>query len=312
MKRSERALPLARARILHALDQVGLKAPLKWLVRDVLGLDRPAGSSPRSRGSIISVAPHNLKLYEYFLAFHLAQGRRFITSDTLYGGEPSAQAGDQNLLIRHDVDYTPERLERLTQIEDAFGVHSDIHVIVDPSHYDVLAYGGLLRSLAQRGYCIGLHTLAPNADDFYTVLRREVEAFDRVLGFPPATFSIHGVCPHPANWSEKRARFLAKIAPRLASFGFAGSHNLSGVDFWVEDSGLGGEFAYLQSDWVERTPGPGQVMGVLVHPDHWTDWPIRWQYDAGAVIEAPALERFIRIARGYAPSAPSRGVAAVG
>jgi peptidoglycan/xylan/chitin deacetylase (PgdA/CDA1 family) len=286
-----------RAMTVTALDAVGLRKPLRWLVRDVLGVGRRL-APPVAPRPLISVAPHNVKLFEYLIRYHLAERRRFITSDELYGPKP-LDSGTEFLLLRHDVDYTPENLMLLVELEQRYGIRSDIHVVMDASHYDAREHADLWRRLAAEGFHFGLHTLAPQHPDFYTVLRDEIGRFEDLLGFPPRTFSIHGVTPRIPDWQQRRERFLGKIGPRLASFGFTGSHNISGIATWIEDSGAGGEFAYLYLDWVQRLPTPGTVLGVLAHPDHWAAWPIRWKVNYDEVSESPLLERFVRIARQY-------------
>jgi hypothetical protein len=271
----------------------------------VLQIGRPIRPTAASARPLISVAPHNIRLYEYFLRFHLAQGRSFITSDALYGRPPN-DGRQGRIVVRHDVDYTPENLALLVDVERRLDVRSDIHLIVNDAFYDIRPYVMELRKLSSEGFCLGLHTLAPSEDDFYSVLRVEILRFTDLFGFAPKTFSVHGVCPSPKDWHARRQRFLAKIGARLESFGFVGSHNLSGPDFWVEDSGVGGEFAYLHADWVRAAPAAGQVMGVLVHPDHWTSWPIRWSVNWEEVIETPLLADFVRTARAYAPAGDTR------
>ena len=277
---------------LHLLDEVKsvVEASLKSLERHGL-----------SRQAILSVAPHNIRLYEYFVRRHLKHGAKFITSRDLYS-VPSPDAGSPRVLLRHDIDYTPEQLYLFTDLEKALGVRSDIYVILDAKHYDIMPYVDTLRQLAHDGFVVGLHTLAPVHDDFYTVLRREVRAFTDIFGFPPRYFTIHGppaFPERPHNWVAIREQFIGKIRSRMASFGFDGSHNLGGVDHWIEDSCLGGEFAYLSMSWIEKDAEPGRVLGILAHPDHWIAWPPRWRVNYDQVNEHPLLQEFVRDARGF-------------
>jgi hypothetical protein len=85
----------------------------------------------------------------------------------------------------------------------------------------------------------------------------------------------------------------------MGSFGFAGSPNLTHVDEWMEDSCLGGEFAYLSMEWITKEAKPGCVLGVLTHPDHWTVWPPRWRFNHDEIAEHPLLHGFVREARRF-------------
>lgn len=269
--------------LLKVLEVLRIKGILK---RIFIGRTVPAIVRP-----LISVAPHNLRLYEYFIRKQLKAGARFITSEDLYG--IALSPNDACILIRHDVDYCPDRLAAIIDVERRLGVVSDVHVIVDKSHYDPHPYAESWRKLAAEGYSFGLHTLAPSYDDFFSVLRKEIRQFSDLLGFAPKTFSVHGVCPSPVDWQKRRQNFLDRLAPRMASFGFDGSHNFGGFDSWVEDSGRGGEFAYLDTGWTECVPVPGKVIGVLVHPDHWVEWPVVWQHDSRQILEHPHLNDLV-------------------
>ncbi len=251
---------------------------------------------PEKIWPLVSVSPHNLKLYEYLLTAKRAEGFTFITSRELYGEMP-LDPSKRYILIRHDLDYAPERLVPVIDIERRLGIRSDIDVVISGQHYDPAPYVAEWRKLAEESFAIGVHTVAPQEDDFFSVLRKEIETFQKMLGFPPRTFSIHGVCPSPANWKQRRMRFLERIGGRLESFGFTGSHNIGGISFWVEDSGRGGEFSYICRDFIECEPEPGQVMGMLMHPDHWLEWPIGWVYDAAEIKEHPELLALIKSGR---------------
>ncbi|MBF0326572.1 MAG: hypothetical protein HQL42_16080 [Alphaproteobacteria bacterium] len=271
-------------RLHNILIKAGLAAEIEK-VRDALATlasppPPPEPPSPATPG-LISVNPHNIRLYELFLRAQLAQDGQFVTSDTLYGA--GFQPPHRGLILRHDVDYRPDKIPLFVDIERQLGIRSDIHVIVDESNYALAPHASYLRDLAAEGFCIGLHTTAPLVEDFFTHLRREIETFKNLLGFSPTVFSIHGPPGpplRPPNWSEVRVNFLERIGPRLASFGFNGSHNISGVSRWIEDTGVGGEFSYLKEDWVNPPITPGAILGVLTHPCHWITWPCPWLSDA--------------------------------
>lgn len=311
------------------LDQIGLKEPLVRRARQAVGAARferlvekfrspaaaqeqPAG--PRQRPSraesaVISLAPHSTALYDYFIRTRLAQGNCFITSRELYSPGFKPDPHTVYILLRHDIDYTPATIEQLTDIERSHGIRSDIYVIMSERHYDANIHAEKFRALARDGFVFGLHTLAPQFDDFFTVLRREIGEYRNLMGDDPEYFTIHGPPSppeRPANWGAVRANFIARIAPRLASFGFRGSHNISGVAGWIEDAALGGEFSFLETAWVEPLASPGQVLGVLTHPCHWTHWPIKWRVDPATRREAAPIDAFVRAALRFDRTTSSR------
>ncbi|NQV82623.1 MAG: hypothetical protein HQ494_02275 [Rhodospirillales bacterium] len=250
---------------------------------------------------IISISPHNIRIYELFLREQLSRGTVFITSKDLYGGQP-LDPDTRYVLLRHDIDYAPEKIHQFTKLEEAWNVRSDIHVIVDGSSYDLEPYVRLLISLKEKGFVIGLHTLAPLAGDFFAALRKETETFEGLFACPPDVFSVHGPPgppQRPENWEDIRAHFLKKIAARLPSFGFKGSHNISGIERWIEDAGRGGEFSYLPESWLYPPFQAGKVLGVLTHPCHWTEWPIAWSVPPEMMTEHPVVDEFFRKARAW-------------
>jgi hypothetical protein len=286
---------------IRALRATGLADPVRRLVRDRLRINYGIEPVPpvmvAAEPAPISVAPHNIQLLRYLIERYKRHDVSFITCHELYGSEgPDPQRAYATL--RHDVDYTPENLSLITDLERELSVRSEIHIIVDGSSYDPEPYAAEWRKLAEEGFVFGLHTLAPSEPDFFTKLRDEISRFEELMGFAPPTFSIHGVCPSPVNWRELRERFIARIQPRMGSFGFIGSHNFGGVGYWIEDSGAGGEFAYLHDNWIDKMPAPGEVFGILAHPDHWVSWPSRWHWERDKVVESPRLTDFVRDGRG--------------
>jgi hypothetical protein len=306
------------ARGITLLDRVGLKRPTVRLASLLLGQERlgrvkqslgapaspePAATgsvwTPRDQGAIISLAPHSTKLYDYFIRTRLAAGDRFITSRELYAPDFTPDPDAAYILLRHDIDYSPETIEDLTEIERSHGVRSDIYVILSGRQYEAFAHSEMFRALASDGFVFGLHTCAPTEDDFFTVLRREIDEYARLMGGAPDYFTIHGPPSppeRPPDWAKKRTNFTDRIAPRLNSFGFVGSHNIAGVGAWLEDAAVGGEFSFLEAAWTDPPVRPGQVLGVLTHPCHWTPWPIKWHVDPETRREAAPIDGFVRAA----------------
>ena len=45
---------------------------------------------------------------------------------------------------------------------------------------------------------------------------------------------------------------LIEIDKILKKYNIIGSHNISGVDYWIQDIGMGGEFTYLYRDFFTK------------------------------------------------------------
>jgi hypothetical protein len=295
----------------RVIDRLGLRPAANRGARALLGdkrfaairsrlLQESSSLSGRGSGAIISLAPHSTTLYDYFIRTRLANGDRFITSRELYAPGFIPDQNVKYVLLRHDIDYAPEAIEQLTDVERAHGLRSDIYVIVSKDHYyDAFSYADTFRALAREGFVFGLHTLAPQHEDFFSVLRQEIEAYTRLMQSAPRYFTIHGPPSppeRPPDWPQKREYFLSRIGPRLRSFGFYGSHNISGVSAWLEDAAVGGEFSFLEIAWTDPPVSFGKVLGVLTHPCHWIHWPIKWRVDPATRREAAPIDAFVRMA----------------
>lgn len=265
---------------------------LRWFSRNRSGDDQCPVDSRRP----ISIGPHNLRLYEYLLRRFIGRNAEFITAEGLFSPE-GLSAETAYVTLRHDLDYRPDALEAIIDLERRYGLKSEVHVIVDGEFYDPVPLASYWRRLAGDGFEIGLHTQAPPRDDFEAYFCREVDVFSDLLGHQPRTFSIHGAVPRPSDWAVRVSRFRDWLAPRMGGFGLLGSHNFGGVNLWIEDSRIGGEFAYLHTDWIETVPEPGKVIGVLVHPEHWHFAPALWDWDMAEISEPAELVAFISEAR---------------
>ncbi|SCA56241.1 hypothetical protein MTBPR1_20089 [Candidatus Terasakiella magnetica] len=282
-------------KLVRLLDVMGLKEPLRRAYYKILARKEKVLPSKE----IISISPHNIKLYEYFIRFHISKGAKFITSADLYP-RFDKKNDEYYIHLRHDIDYAPESLHLFLDIEKKYNIRSDIYLILSNDYYDVDPYVKAFQSYAKEGFVFGLHTLAPAYEDFYSVLRDELDIFQLKMGFSAKYFTIHGPSAYPErpeDWPVRRQKFLDKVSQRLPSFGFEGSSNYS-LDFsWVEDAGQGGFFSYLTEDWITESLPMGHVHAVLTHPCHWVDWPIKWKIHHSTYNEADKLKSFIESAR---------------
>ncbi len=221
---------------------------------------------------MVSVSPHNLKLFEKFLILRKKKFK-FINSDFLY----SKFTKKKCILLRHDLDYDPSKLYDVIELEKKYKIVSDIHVMTDDSNYKIKPYVYFLKKLINSGFHIGLHTNAPQKKEKLNYFELEIRNFYKFFKFYPKTFSIHGPSISPKNWQEKRNQFLLDCKDLMSKYHMIGSHNISGINYWVEDSGVGGEFSYVKKNFFLKELNDNEVLGVLMHPDHWIKWDIEWQ-----------------------------------
>ena len=248
----------------------------------------------KSNEKLISISPHNLTLFKYFIKYKLKKKYNFITSDQLYSNN---FLPNKSLLIRHDLDYEPLKIKKIINIEEEFKIKSDIHVMVDNSSYKIKETSKFLLNLNDKGFHLGLHTNAPPKRNSLNYFEDEIEKFHVIFGFYPKTFSVHGPSISPKNWQNLRSKFLIKVSPLLKKYNIIGSHNISGVDYWIQDIGMGGEFSYLYRDFFTKELDVNKVLGILIHPEHWTEWPIQWSYRENKNNEHELIEDIVRSVR---------------
>lgn len=226
---------------------------------------------------VVSVAPHPISLYENNLKSLQEKNYNFITSKEFYANKYDPKK--LNLLLRHDIDFRPNKIELFTDIETSLNVRSDIYVILDDEYYDIKPHITKLKKLAEDGFLLGLHTLAPGNANYQEILSQEIDLFEEYFGFKPEYFTIHGKSPHPNNWTELRKEFLAYVQENKDTLPFKGTHNIKGPYDWVEDISIqGGEYSVLRRKFFEIPKNYYYgVIGILTHPIHWDVSDIRWE-----------------------------------
>tara|TARA_B100000035_G_C21006742_1_gene557640 strand:- start:88 stop:882 length:795 start_codon:yes stop_codon:yes gene_type:complete len=216
------------------------------------------------KNDLISISPHNLRLFEYFI-IQRKKKYNFITSDELYLNKKT----NKRILIRHDIDYFPEKIKSMVNLELKYKIKSDIHVMVDEVNYDIKKYVKFLKSLSENGFLIALHSNVMSYDNKINQFESEIIKFNELIGFYPKTFSLHGKIIKYKNYIDIKNDFLNKCRPVMKKYNVLGSHNICGIDHWIEDSLRGGEFSYLTEDFFSKNLPNNKVLGVLLHPDHW-------------------------------------------
>lgn len=234
------------------------------------------GNDMELSNKVISVAPHPISLYKNNLKNLQDQGYNFITTDNFYSNNYNPKK--LNILLRHDIDFRPNKIELFTDIETSLNLRSDIYVILDNDYYDIKPHISKLKKLAQDGFTLGLHTLAPGNENFKEILQNEINEFEKLFGFKPEYFTIHGKCPTPQNWNSLKQDFITYVKNNWDSLPFKGSHNIQKPYDWVEDISIdGGEYSVLRRKFLEIPKNYYYgVIGILTHPIHWSNNDVAW------------------------------------
>ena len=143
--------------------------------------------------------------------------------------------------------------------------------MVDKMNYNITTHVNFLKSLAKKGFLIALHSNAMNYKNKLFQLELEINKFKKLLGFYPKTFSLHGKIIKYKNYNSIKNDFLINCKNIMKKYDLSGTHNISGIDYWVEDSLRGGEFSYLTDEFFSKKLSSKKVLGVLLHPDHWVE-----------------------------------------
>lgn len=188
--------------------------------------------------------------------------RRFLgrleTIDGGYHGFDSWQ-GEPGVLLRHDVDYSPEAARRMARIEADAGVRGTYFVLTTSPFYNVLdpAVSSLLHDVADLGHEIGLHfdSHAYFGDEPGTTeLRQRIEEDKEIMQtvFPDITDTI--AFHNPPDWSLNQS--------------FPGTHHTYEPRFFDDIS----YYADSLGRWRDKPPLQEQgsePVQVLLHPGLW-------------------------------------------
>jgi hypothetical protein len=186
----------------------------------------------------------------------------------------TVEANEIRVYVRHDIDTAQciERLPLLLDIDEQNGILPGIFFLVNDQAYTLAACRGLLTSLRERGYVIGLHTVCYLHDDYMGAFQREIDKFTAEAGFYPHTFNAHGLGKQ--RW-DTRLKFYQEISEQYKKYGFSYSDccpELRPYKYVIEDCHWDEQVSmrYIKDDFVrpERYLSVGQCL-ILAHPCYW-------------------------------------------
>jgi hypothetical protein len=145
-------------------------------------------------------ALYSLDSYRRLLDLALDRGRRFV-------GFAEASGAAEEVILRHDVDFSVEMALDMARVNAAAGVRGTFFLLLRSNVYNLLSAGGIALGVQIRsaGQSLGLHFPAgsppfPSADRVAAAVRREYELLRAELPGLEPVYSWHN--PNPA-WMER-------------------------------------------------------------------------------------------------------------
>ena len=194
---------------------------------------------------------HTLDDYAAFLEGFLEEGYTF------RGFEP-LPPDERSILVRHDVDFSPERALAMARREAELGVRTTYCFMLTTPAYDLLRHVDVLEEVTALGHDVALHfdthhywDERPGDATFETTVHRERATLERIADTTIDVVSFH----MPPKWILNRT--------------FEGFQNTYGPAFF-------GDIGYISDSkgkWRRQPPfegRPPQKLQVLIHPGLWT------------------------------------------
>ena len=215
-------------------------------------------------------APYSLALYRGFLN----QLKQHPDIRVLpFAAGPDCHPVAARFYLRHDIDTAEcaDRMHLLLEENLAASLPAAAFLLLYGSPYDLRGIRAKIQHWRARGVEMGLHTCCYTENDYLGCFRREIREFTNQLGFPPRTFTVHGLGPVRCDY---RMRFYEDIAPVLAEYGFIASDipPLRSYDYMMEDCNLdqhGRRFVYGDFANMPSFIRPGYDYVALTHPCYW-------------------------------------------
>jgi hypothetical protein len=218
----------------------------------------------------VSRPPHDVSAYRAMLERLLREPLVGFRSLPEHIANPVPADDRVWIVIRHDLDAgRPDIAAALCAAELATGLRSSVHILVDGAFYDPRVLASIARELHGQGFDVGLHTQAWMYENYEHRFLNELQAFERLFGFAPRTFTHHGAWPRTSRDLRRRREFTHRTPQMILGtsiIGYVGSFD------WVsEDSGVNGAPAPLRREFFypDRRCYLGGTALVLTHDNWW-------------------------------------------
>ena len=182
------------------------------------------------------------------------------------------QKHDEFIIIRHDVEFSPERAYQLSLVETEEDVCSNYFFQITNNTYNVFSKRNMkyIKEMQRNGHEIGLHIQLnglTEENDIIEAIQREMNVMETMLGMKIRTFSIHRPTP---DVLRKNIKFDHVInAYQDDYFTFAENEaDLNKVEVkYISDARH--QWNYGRPD--ERIFNQYKKVQVLMHPYSWTE-----------------------------------------
>jgi hypothetical protein len=172
------------------------------------------------------------------------------------------------LILRHDIDMSPQSALKIATIESERGIRATYFVNFHSEFYNLLERGitAVLRNIAAQGHAIGLHF----DSHFYGIeseamlenhLREEAQLLSKLLGVKVECFSFHNTTPF--TMSCRRWTYADLINAYASYFQDSVGYCSDSTGYW--------RFRRLEDVLTEAKENQ---LVVLTHADHWQDEPM--------------------------------------
>ena len=183
---------------------------------------------------------------------------RFFSNSPLQGKE---------LLLRHDVDFSPQRARSLARIENEVQIRATYFFRLRGAEYSILdiEIQKILQEIADLGHEIGLHfetdDLDISEDQILVALSNDKKLFELITGRQPKVFSFHN--PTQTMLTMKNTEYSEMV------------NTYSKIHFdkanYVSDSNGYWRFRSLKEVLIDPNT---EKLQLLIHPEWWTPEPL--------------------------------------
>jgi len=172
-----------------------------------------------------------------------------------------------DLLLRHDVDFSPQRAKALAKIESDLQVGSTYFFRLRGADYSILDIENqkIIFEISSLGHDIGLHFESEDSfnseEELINQLSTDKNLFELITGKIPKVFSFHN--PNSMMLSMRNSKYSEMLN--------AYSDIYFDKNKYVSDSNGYWRFRSLKT--VLDDPGTEKLQ-VLIHPEWWTPEPL--------------------------------------
>ena len=196
---------------------------------------------------------------------------RLIQATGLQATYEEALTRESFIIMRHDVEYSVERAQALSRIEESMDFRSTFFFQWTNNSYNILSRKNrdILTEMHERGQYIGLHFALNGMTDLELIKRRivqEMEMLSDMLGFEVKWFSIHRPSPDVLAANIKIPGILNAYQDDFFSFHPNATPETALPVKYMSDANHIWRYGYPDAASI----GAHRKIQILTHPFAWT------------------------------------------